>query len=297
MTKFEVSTDSTCDLYKNEFEELNIFHCPLTFTLTDKNGKLSEHLDEFENEQQYVDYYNKLRAGVISKTAMMALIPSTEHFMKMAESGVKEALHFTISYGLSPTVDIARKAVEAVQEKYPDFNCLCMECSTTTVGQGMLVRVACDMRDKGCSLQETYNYCESIKHKIQHFIIADSLMYLKRGGRVSGAKAVIGTMLNVKPVLVFTKEGKLEKYKQANGMKNTIKAIVQEFTKYTLNNSYPTVWIGHTDNIEAAKFLEQSLFEQYNIKAEVRMIGPIIGSHLGPNSVAYAFISNEERPM
>ena len=297
MKKFEVSTDSTCDLYLNEYEELNIYHCPLTFTMSNKNGELTEHLDEFKNLDEFKQYYEKLRDGVISKTAMMGLIPTTEHFMKMAESGVKEAIHFTISYGLSHTVDIAREAVLAVQEKYPEFNCLCMECSTTTVGQGMLVRIACDLRDKGYSLQETYDYCESIKHKIQHFIIADDLMYLKRGGRVSGAKAVIGTMLNVKPVLVFTKEGKLEKYKQSNGMRNTIKTIVQEFGKYTVNNNYPTVWVCHTDNLEMAKILEQSLQEQYNVSTQIRMIGPVIGSHLGPNAVAFGFVSNEERPI
>lgn len=297
MKKFAVSTDSTCDLYLNEYEKLEIHHCSLSFTMTDKNGELTEHLDNFKDVQEYKKYYDDLRMGFVSKTAMMGLIPTTEHFMKMAESGIQEAIHFTISYGLSHTVDIAREAVLAVQEKYPNFNCLCMECSTTTVGQGMLVRIACDMRDKGFSLQETYDYCESIKHKIQHFIIADSLMYLKRGGRVSGAKAVIGTMLNIKPILIFTKEGKLEKYKQSNGMKNTIKTIVQEFEKYTVNKDYPIIWVCHTDNDEMAKLLDESLKEKYGVTTQIRMVGPIIGSHLGPNAVAYGFVSNEERPM
>lgn len=296
MKKFEISTDSTCDFYNEEYSKLDVHHCSLTYTLSTKN-ELTEHLDDFKSLEEYKNYYNKLREGVVAKTAMMGLVPTTEHFMKMAQNGVKEAIHFTISYGLSPTVDIARKAVLNVKEKYPDFNCLCLECSTTTVGQGILVRIACDLRDKGYTLQQTYDYCENIKHKIQHFIIADSLMYLKRGGRISGTKAVIGTMLNVKPVLIFTKEGKLEKYKQANGIKNTIKLIVQEFEKYTLNKDYPTIWVCHTDNEEMAKILEDSLKERYGVKTDIRFIGPIIGSHLGPNAVAYGFVSNEERPI
>ena len=296
MNKFEVSTDSTCDLYANEIKELKLHFVPLTFTM-EKNGKLEECLDNFKSYNDYVNYYNDLRAGGVSKTSMLNLASHIEHFTKMAEAGVKEAIHFTISYALSPTVDVARQAVKTVQETYPDFNCLCVESHTTTIGQGMLVRIACDMRDKGKTLQETFDYVENVKAKIQHFIIADSLMYLRRGGRVGSAKAIVGTMLNIKPILVFTKEGKLEKYKQASGMKTAIKTIVDEFPKYTLNKDYQKLYIVHTDNLPMAQLLEKSLKEKYNVEVEIRIMGPVIGSHVGPNSLAYGFVSNEERPI
>lgn len=296
MNKFEVSTDSTCDLYANEIKELKLHFVPLTFTM-EKNGKLEECLDNFKSYNDYVNYYNDLRAGGVSKTSMLNLASHIEHFTKMAEAGVKEAIHFTISYALSPTVDVARQAVKTVQETYPDFNCLCVESHTTTIGQGMLVRIACDMRDKGKTLQETFDYVENVKAKIQHFIIADSLMYLRRGGRVGSAKAIVGTMLNIKPILVFTKEGKLEKYKQASGMKTAIKTIVDEFPKYTLNKDYQKIYIVHTDNLPMAQLLEKSLKEKYNVEVEIRIMGPVIGSHVGPNSLAYGFVSNEERPI
>ena len=296
MKNFEVSTDSTCDLYADEIKSMNLFFVPLSFTM-EKNGVLEEYYDNFENYQQYVDYYNNLRQGVVSKTSMLNLASHIEHFTKMAEAGVKNAIHFTISYALSPTVDVARQAVKTVQETYPDFNCLCVESHTTTIGQGALVRIAVDMRDKGKTLQETFDYVENVKYKIQHFIIADSLMYLRRGGRVGSAKAIVGTMLNIKPILVFTKEGKLEKYKQASGLKTAVKTIVDEFGKYTLNKDYPTVWIVHTDNLPIAELLAKSLKEKYNVETKIRIMGPIIGSHVGPNSVAYGFISNEERPV
>lgn len=296
MNKFEVSSDSTCDLYANEIKELKLHFVPLTFTM-EKNGKLEECLDNFKSYNDYVNYYNDLRAGGVSKTSMLNLASHIEHFTKMAEAGVKEAIHFTISYALSPTVDVARQAVKTVQETYPDFNCLCVESHTTTIGQGMLVRIACDMRDKGKTLQETFDYVENVKAKIQHFIIADSLMYLRRGGRVGSAKAIVGTMLNIKPILVFTKEGKLEKYKQASGMKTAIKTIVDEFPKYTLNKDYQKIYIVHTDNLPMAQLLEKSLKEKYNVEVEIRIMGPVIGSHVGPNSLAYGFVSNEERPI
>lgn len=296
MSKFAVSSDSTCDLYANEIKEMNIHFVPLCYTM-EINGDLQEHFDNFQSYDDYVAYYNDLRKGGVAKTSMLNYAAHFEHFTKMAEAGVTDAIHFTISYALSPTVDVARKAVKDVQETYPNFNCLCVESHTTTIGQGMLVRIACDMRDKDKTLQETFDYVESIKHKMQHFIIADSLMYLRRGGRVGSAKAIVGTMLNIKPILIFTKEGRLEKYKQASGMKTAIKNIADEYANYTVNKEYPLIYIVHTDNQPMAELLAKTLEEKYGVKPEIRIMGPVIGSHVGPNSLAYGFISNEERPI
>ena len=96
---------------------------------------------------------------------------------------------------------------------------------------------------------------------------------------------------------MFNKEGKLQKYKQSTGLKHTILTSVKEFEKYTVNKDYPIVYIGHTDNLEMAKFMEEQLKANYKVNTEIRIIGPVIGSHLGPNSIAYAFLSNEERPI
>lgn len=296
MRKFEISTDSTADLYLDEIKENELYFLPLTFTLTNK-GVITEYKDEFSRPEEYVEYYDKLRAGIISKTSMNNPFVHIEHFTAMAKAGVKDAIHFTISYGLCRTVDVAREAVEKVRETYPDFNCLCVECSTTTIGQYAMVKIAVDMRDKGKTVQETYDYIESIKRNFQHFVVADSLIYLMRGGRISAAKAAIGTMLNVKPVIIFNKEGKLVNYKKERGTKRAVSAIVDEFKNYTLNKDYPLIYIVHTDNMPMAELLKKELNERYGLNPEIRMIGPVIGSHLGPNAVAYAFLSNEERPM
>ncbi len=295
--KFAISTDSTCDLYASEIEEKCLYFLPLNFTLTDKQGVITEHQDTFTKEEEYKEYYDKLRAGIMSKTSMNNPFAHEEHFRKMAKDGVKNAIHFTISYGLCRTVDVARESVKEVQKEFPDFNCLCVECSTTTIGQGMLVNIAVDFRDNGKTLEETYEFIENNKQKIQHFVIADSLMFLMRGGRISAVKAVVGTMLNVKPIIVFGKDGKLVNYKKGKGTRKAISDVVEEFSKYTLNAGCDKVIIGHTDNIEMATLLQSKLKERYNVDAEIRMIGPVIGSHLGPNAVAYIFMSNEERPM
>lgn len=296
MKLFDISTDSTCDLYAGEIKDNDLFFLPLTYTLEEKDG-LKEFLDNFSSPEEYVAYYNRLREGVISRTSMNNPSIHEEHFRKMAESGVKDAIHFTISYGLCRTVEVAREAVEVVKKDFPDFNCLCVECNTTTVGQGFLVKIAVDMRNRGKTLQETFEYVEKNKGKIQHFIIVDSLTHLMRGGRISATSAVVGTLLKVKPILIFNKEGKLQKYKQSTGLKHTIATAVKEAEKYTVNKDYPLFTIAHTDNLEMANLLAESLKISYKAQTEIRMIGPVIGSHLGPNAVAYIFLSNEERPL
>lgn len=296
MRKFEVSTDSTCDLYAEEIKEKECFFVPLHFTI-EANGKLNEYTDDFKKYSQYVDYYNLLRKGQIAKTSMNNLNTHVEHFLSMAKAGVKNAIHFTISYALSPTVDVANQAVNVVKETYPDFNCVCVECHTTTIGQGMLVRMACKMRDEGKSLTEVAEYLNKVKNQIQHFIVVDDLMYLRRGGRVGSAKAVIGTLLDLKPLLTFTKEGKLESYRKVKGFKVAIKTIVDEFAKYTLNKDYDVVNIVHTDNLKDAELLAQGLEQKYGVKTRIQIMGPIIGAHVGPNAVAYGFVSNEKRPI
>ena len=296
MRKFEISTDSTADLYANEIKENELYFLPLTFMLTEK-GVVTEHKDCFQSPEEYVDLYNKLRAGIMSKTSMNNPFVHEEHFRKMAEAGVKDAVHFTISYGLCHTVDVAREAVETVKKDFPDFNCLCIECTTTTVGQGALVKIAVDMRDKGRTARETFDYIESVKRNFQHFIVADDLKFLMRGGRLSAVSATIGTMLNIKPIIIFNKEGKLVNYRKERGMKHALSYIVDEFKNYSLNKDYPIIYIGHTDNTEVATKLQSMMKERYGISPEIRMIGPVIGSHLGPNVVAMAFLSNEERPF
>ncbi len=294
MRNFEVSTDSTSDLYANEYLDLDIYHASLTFTLEDKQGNITEQLDNFQNQDEYVEFYNKLRNGIVSKTAILNVQAHVDMFMEMAKKGIKNALHISQSYGLSPTLDNANKAIEIVKETYPDINYKAIEARTTTIGEGVLVKVACELRDEGWSLDDAIKYLNDYKMKLQHFVIIDNLMYLKRGGRVSGPKAVIGTMLQLKPIIEISKEGKLEIVRKEMGMKKALKSIVEEFKNFTKNERFKCV-IVHTDNLPVANELKNMLLNAYGIDAEVRIMGPIIGSHVGPNAVAFGFTSNEQR--
>ena len=295
MKKFEISTDSTCDFYAEEYKKYDIYVGKLTYTI-EENNNLNEYLDDFKCYDEYVEYYNRLRKGGVAKTAILNLQAHIDLFTEMAEKGIKTALHITQSVGLSPTIDNANKAIEIVKEKYPDINYVAVESRTTTIGEGLIVKMAIKMRDSGKTLAEAVKFIEENKCKMQHFIVVDDLMYLKRGGRVSGVKAAMGTLLKLKPIIQFTNEGKLEIVRKEMGVKKAYRSIVEEAKKFTEHKDSPGFVIVHTDNLEGAKELQALILEQLGKEAEIRIMGPIVGAHVGPNAVAFGFLSNELRP-
>ena len=294
MSKFGISTDSNCDLYADEIKKLGIYVGHLNYTLL-HGDELEDHVDNFTSYDEYVDFYNRIRQGDTPKTSILNLQAHIDLFTKMAEDGVTEALHISQSKGLSPTIDNARKAIEIVKESYPNIDYIALESSTTTVGEGILVSLACRLRDEGKTKEEVYEIIDREKNHIQHFILVDDLMYLKRGGRISGPKAVIGTLLNIKPIIEFTREGKLDITKKISGTKKALKYMVDRFGDFTKNDKYFDIKIVHTDNLPLATTLADMLETQYGIRPEIRIMGPIIGTHLGPGAVAYGFLSNEDR--
>lgn len=295
MRKFEISADSTCDLYKDEAKELGVYVGRLNFVI-EQGKETEEYLDDFDSYGEYVEFYKRLRNGAVARTSILNLQAHIDLFTKMAENGVKNALHFAQSKGLSPTIDNALEAIKIVKEKHPDINYLAIETNTTTVAEGMLVKLACKLRDEGMTNEEVKEIIENEKNHIQHFILVDDLMYLKRGGRIGAVSAAFGTLLNIKPIIEFTKQGKLEVVRKEKGTKKALKSVVDEFKNYT-KSKYFDIVIVHTDNQPLAETLQTMLEEVCGVKPEIRIMGPIIGAHVGPGAVAYTFISNEERPV
>ena len=293
MYLFTLSTDSTCDLYHDFIEENDIKFVPLTFTV-EKNGTLEDHLDNFTQYQQYVDFYNELRTGGFSRTSMLNYESHYEHFLKLAKEGAEDVVHFTISSGLSPTKDVAAKAAADIKKDFPKFNVYVVDPLTATVGQGALVRQALDCRNAGKTAQETYDYVNSLRLHLQHFVIADDLKYLRRGGRVGAASAAIGSMLNIKPVLTFDNNGKLIVLDKVKGTKKAIAYIKAKMEKEGPADPVH-VFIVHTDNEPAAKELEAYVVERFGIQPHVQIMGPVIGSHLGPNAFALGYFTKSMR--
>lgn len=293
MSKFTISTDSTCDLYRDYLAAHDVYCVPLTFTV-EKGGEMEDRKDAFSEYRQYVDFYNELRAGAYSHTSMLNYESHLEHFLKLAKAGAEDVVHFTISSGLSPTKTVARKAAEEVKKSYPDFSLYVVDPLTATVGQGALVQLAVKCRDEGKTAKETHDYCNSQRLHIQHFIVANDLQYLKKGGRVSAAAAAVGGILGIKPIISFDNEGKLFVLDKVRGVKKAISFIKQKMETEGPDEK-GLVYIVHTDNSEAAEELAAYVRERFSIEPQVSIMGPVIGSHVGPDAFALGYFSESER--
>ena len=293
MSLFEVSSDSTCDLKKEYREKRNIWFTSLTFTM-EKDGKIEEGLDNFEKEEEYIAFYEKVALGYFPRTAKLNYEAHMEHFTKMAKAGVKEVLHFMISSGLANTIEITRQAAEDVQKEYPDFKVYAVDPLTATIGQGMLVSLAADCRDKGMTAEETYEYLMEVRQRIQHCIIPNDLFYLKKGGRVSTASAAVGTVLNIKPMLTFDEVGKLKVLEKCKGMKKAFARVLEHMNKAPMDEN-KLVIVVHTNNEKGANELAELIEKQTGVKPYVTIMGPVIGSHVGPGSVSCGWLSVKTR--
>ena len=292
--KFTLSTDSTCDLYHDFVVENDIKFVSLTYTV-ENDGKMEDHLDNFTNYQQYVDFYNELRAGAFSRTSMLNYESHYTHFLKLAKEGAEEVVHITISSGLSPTKTVAAKAAADVKKDFPKFEVYVVDPLTATVGQGALVRIALMDRNAGKTAKETYDHVNSLRLHIQHFVVADDLNYLKRGGRLSAISAAVGGMLSIKPIISFDNEGKLFVLDKVRGTKKAISYIKAKIEKEGPDPDYNYVFIVHTDNSPCADELAAYVREKLGIEPFVSIMGPVIGSHVGPNAFALGYISKSER--
>ncbi len=293
MALFEVSSDSTCDLKKEYREKRNIWFTPLTFTM-EKDGVIEEGLDNFEKEEEYIAFYEKISSGYFPRTAKLNYDAHMEHFTKMAKAGVKEVLHFMISSGLANTIEITRQAAADVQKEYPDFKVYAVDPLTATVGQGVLVMLAADCRDKGMTADETYEYLMEVRQRIQHCIIPNDLFYLKKGGRVSAASAAMGTMLNIKPMLTFDEAGKLKVLEKCKGMKKAFARVLEHMNEAPMDENKLVVVV-HTNNEKGASELAELIEKQTGVKPLVTIMGPVIGSHVGPGSVSCGWVSTKTR--
>ena len=296
MARFAVSTDSTCDLKSAFVKERDIWFVPLTFTM-EKDGSIEEYLDNFTKDEEYVGFYEKVSAGYFPRTAKLNYDAHMQHFTALAKAGVKEVLHFMISSGLANTITITRQAAEDMKKEYPDFTVYAVDPLTATVGQGILVELAADCRDKGMSAKETYDYLMEVRHRVQHCIVPNDLFYLKKGGRVSAVSAAFGTMLNIKPMLSFDAEGKLKVLEKCKGMKKAFSRVVDHLNAAPVENfdGKHFAVIVHTNNEKGAAELAALVEERTGVKPRITIMGPVIGSHVGPGSVSCCWISTKTR--
>ncbi len=294
MKDFVISSDSTCDLYSDYVKEHDIRIVPLTYTM-EKGGRLTESKDAFTDYSQYVDFYRQLREGGFSRTSMLNYDHHFLHFQKLAEEGAENILHFSLSGGLSATAQAAKDAAADVMEEYPDCKIYAVDSYAATIGQGALVKEAVRLRAEGKSAQEAYDAVKNMPFHIQYVIIANDLYYLKKGGRVSAFAAAAGTVLKIKPVLSFTNEGKLTVVEKCKGMKKAFAYALEKMKRFPPVEENRMIWIVHTDAEKEAEELRGMVEQAWGFRPDVTIMGPVIGSHVGPGSVSMIWKSKEER--
>lgn len=294
MKDFVISSDSTCDLYSDYVKEHDIRIVPLTYTM-EKGGRLTESKDAFTDYSQYVDFYRQLREGGFSRTSMLNYDHHFLHFQKLAEEGAENILHFSLSGGLSATAQAAKDAAADVMEEYPDCKIYAVDSYAATIGQGALVKEAVRLRAEGKSAQEAYDAVKNMPFHIQYVIIANDLYYLKKGGRVSAFAAAAGTVLKIKPVLSFTNEGKLTVVEKCKGMKKAFAYALEKMKRFPPVEENRMIWIVHTDAEQEAEELRGIVEQAWGFRPDVTIMGPVIGSHVGPGSVSMIWKSKEER--
>jgi len=283
---YKIITDSCCDLSEQMCRELGLTVVPMCVTVSGKT------INRF-TEQELKNIYAAFRAKEESSTAAANPQDWEDAVAPVLEQG-EDALVLAFSSGLSTTYQSAVIAAEELMERYPGRTVKVVDTLCASMGQGLLVYYACKKRDAGMSLEELFAWCEEMKFKLCHWFTVDDLFFLKRGGRISAATAIAGTMLQIKPVLHVDNAGHLINVSKARGRKASIQALAKKMADTQLPGENDVVFISHGDCLEDAQALGEMLKAQCGVKEVViHYIGGVIGSHSGPGTVAMFFIGSE----
>lgn len=289
MSDFVIMTDSSCDLPASLAEEMELTVLPLTYYIEDK--VYTNYLDE--REIAFSEIYAKLRTKCPAKTSAVNM----NDFMGPMENLLKaghDILYIGFSSGLSGTYSAGAMAAKELSESYPDRKILTVDSLCASMGQGLLVYLAWQEKQKGKSIEDVRDFAEDTKLRLCHWFTIDDLMFLKRGGRVSGATAIVGSMLSIKPVMHVDNEGHLIKVDTARGRKASIKALADKAEKLGVDLASQTVFISHGDCVEDANYLADIMRNRFNVKnVVISYVGPVIGAHSGPGTVALFFLGRE----
>jgi len=283
---YRIVTDTCCDFPEQMYEELNLSVVRLSVNY---KGQTTDTY----TEDWLKDMFDGLRAGEVATTAAVNPTGWQEVIEPILQAG-DDVLVLAFSSGLSATYQSAVIAAEELREKYPDRTVNVVDTLCASRGQGLLVYYACQKRDAGFSLNDLTAWCEENKYRLCHWFTVDDLMYLKRGGRISAATALVGTMLKIKPVLHMDDEGHLVNMSKTRGRKASIEAIADKMGELGLPGENETVFICHGDCMDDAQYLERLVKERYGVKnVLIYYVGAVIGSHSGPGTLALFFMGKE----
>lgn len=289
MSDFVIMTDSSCDLPAALADEMELTVLPL---YVDVDGqKYTNYLDE--REIAFSDIYAKLRTKCPAKTSSVNMLDFMEPMESLLSAG-KDILYIGFSSGLSGTFNAGAMAAKELSDKYPERRIYAVDSLCASLGQGLLIYLAWQEKQKGATIEEVRDFTENTKLHLCHWFTIDDLMFLKRGGRISGATAIVGSMLSIKPVMHVDNDGHLIKVDTARGRKASIKALADRAGQLGIDLENQTVFISHGDCLEEANYLADIMRARFNVKKVViNYVGPVIGAHSGPGTIALFFLGRE----
>ena len=284
MREFVLMTDSCCDLSQQMVEDLGLVVLPLSVLQEGKEYR--DYPDHRELDPKV--FYQKLRAGAIGSTSAANVESFREAMEPILQAG-KDILSINFSSALSTTCQSAAMAARELGEQYPEGKMIVIDSLCASLGQGMLVYLAAQEKAKGKSLDEVADFVRQTIPHLCHWFTVDDLNHLKRGGRVSAAAALFGTMLQMKPVLHVDDEGRLIPVSKVRGRKASIKALLDKMEELALDTE--TVFISHGDCLEEVEEMAQAIRERFGTKnIVINYVGPVIGNHSGPGTIALFFL-------
>ena len=284
---FQIITDSCCDFTDEEYHAMNVTCVPLTVMW---NGESRGH---FSDEEALREFYHQMRDGLIAGTS--ALNP--DNWYQAMEPWLKagqDLLVLTVSSGISATYQSAVIASGDLQEQYPHREIRIIDSLSGSLGEGLLLWHACRLRDAGESLEAVADWLKDHCRRVCHWVTVNELSYLKRSGRLSGATALVGTMLDIKPVIRVTEEGKLVSTGKVRGRKASVRALAKRFAENRSPEEEELVTIAHGDCVEDAMALVSILREEYGVEnIHIGYVGPILGAHTGPGVLGLFHIGSK----
>ena len=281
---YQIITDSCCDFTEAQYREWDVVSVPLTVTYKGENH------ENFSREEDVKAFYDELRGGVMATTAAV----NPEGWANAMEPALKEGkdvLVLAFSSGLSTTYQSAVIAANELKETYPERTITVVDTLCAALGQGLLVWYAASKRNAGMSIEELTAWVEENKLNVCHWVTVDDLSHLKRGGRISATTAIVGTMLNIKPIIYVDNEGHLINTAKVRGRKTAMEYLVKKFQETGLEQD--TVFIAHGDCPEDAAALEALVKEKCGVKNVITgYVGPVIGAHTGPGVLVLFFMGS-----
>ncbi len=286
MSDYVIITDSSADLPHSLVKELELEVLPLSFIM---DGRTYRNWPD-NREMSPAEFYGKEREGLMATTNAVNVDEAAQSIAAVLRRD-KDVLVLAFSSGLSSTCSAFQIAAQELAEQYTDRKIYVVDTLCASLGQGMFVYQAAQLRREGKSIEEVRDWAEANKLRQCHWFTVDDLFFLKKGGRVSAATAVVGTMLQIKPVLHVDDEGHLINVAKARGRKASLNALVDKVGELADDPASQTMFISNSDCAEDARYVAEEIKKRYGTREIIiNSIGPVIGAHTGPGCVALFFM-------